>query len=35
MATRVAEIGRQLEQAKLELREAENARDAAKQQLAA
>lgn len=32
---RVAEIGKQLEQAKLELREAENARDAAKAQLAA
>jgi len=32
---RLAEIGRQLEQAKLELREAENARDAAKAQLAA
>jgi len=33
--TRVAELARQLEQAKLELREAENARDAAKAQLAA
>ena len=33
-ATRVGELGRQLEQAKLELREAENARDSAKQQLA-
>ncbi|MFT3818039.1 MAG: Wzz/FepE/Etk N-terminal domain-containing protein [Rubrivivax sp.] len=33
--TRVGELARQLEQAKLELREAENARDAAKQQLAA
>ncbi len=33
--TRVAEMARQLEQARLELREAENARDAAKQQLAA
>lgn len=33
--TRVGELSRQLEQAKLELREAENARDAAKQQLAA
>jgi polysaccharide chain length determinant protein (PEP-CTERM system associated) len=33
--TRVGEHSRQLEQAKLELREAENARDAAKQQLAA
>ena len=33
--TRVGEMARQLEQAKLELREAENARDAAKQQLAA
>lgn len=32
---RVAEISRQLEQAKLELREAENARDAAKAQLTA
>lgn len=34
-ATRVAEMSRQLEQAKLELREAENARDSAKAQLAA
>jgi polysaccharide chain length determinant protein (PEP-CTERM system associated) len=34
-AARLGEIGRQLEQARLELREAENARDAAKQQLAA
>ena len=34
-ATRVGELGRQLEQAKLELREAENARDSARQQLAA
>ena len=34
-ATRVAEMARQLEQAKLELREAENARDSAKTQLAA
>ena len=33
--TRVGELSRQLEQARLELREAENARDAAKQQLAA
>jgi polysaccharide chain length determinant protein (PEP-CTERM system associated) len=33
--TRMAEMARQLEQAKLELREAENARDAAKAQLAA
>jgi polysaccharide chain length determinant protein (PEP-CTERM system associated) len=33
-ATRVGEASRLLEQAKLELREAENARDAAKQQLA-
>jgi polysaccharide chain length determinant protein (PEP-CTERM system associated) len=33
--TRVGEMARQLEQAKLELREATNARDAAKQQLAA
>lgn len=33
--TRVGELARQLEQARLELREAENARDAAKQQLAA
>jgi polysaccharide chain length determinant protein (PEP-CTERM system associated) len=33
--SRVAEMSRLLEQAKLELREAENARDAAKQQLAA
>ena len=32
---RVAEIGKLLEQAKLELREAENAREAAKAQLAA
>ena len=34
-ASRVGEMARQLEQAKLELREAENARDAAKAQLAA
>jgi polysaccharide chain length determinant protein (PEP-CTERM system associated) len=34
-ATRVGEMARQLEQAKLELREAENARDSAKAQLAA
>jgi polysaccharide chain length determinant protein (PEP-CTERM system associated) len=34
-AARLGEISRQLEQARLELREAENARDAAKQQLAA
>ena len=34
MATRMGDLGRQLEQAKLELREVENARDAAKQQLA-
>jgi polysaccharide chain length determinant protein (PEP-CTERM system associated) len=33
--TRVADLSRQLEQARLELREATNARDAAKQQLAA
>ena len=33
-ATRVGDLGKQLEQAKLELREAENARDSAKQQLA-
>ena len=32
-ATRVGELGKQLEQAKLDLREAENARDSAKQQL--
>jgi polysaccharide chain length determinant protein (PEP-CTERM system associated) len=34
-ASRLGEISKQLEQARLELREAENARDAAKQQLAA
>ncbi len=34
-ATRVGELARQLEQARLELREAENARDAARQQLTA
>lgn len=34
-ATKVAELARQLEQARLELTEAENARNAAKQQLAA
>ena len=34
-AARLGEISRQLEQARLELREAENARDAARQQLAA
>jgi polysaccharide chain length determinant protein (PEP-CTERM system associated) len=34
-ATRVGELSRQLQQAQLELREAENARDAARQQLAA
>jgi polysaccharide chain length determinant protein (PEP-CTERM system associated) len=34
-ASRVGELSRQLQQAKLELREAENARDSAKQQLAA
>ncbi len=34
-AARLGEISKQLEQARLELREAENARDAAKQQLAA
>jgi polysaccharide chain length determinant protein (PEP-CTERM system associated) len=34
-ATRVGELSRQLQQARLELREAENARDSAKQQLAA
>ena len=34
-ATRLGEIGKQLEQARLELREAENSRDAAKQQLSA
>ncbi|MBI5256429.1 MAG: chain length-determining protein [Burkholderiales bacterium] len=33
-ATRLGEIAKQLEQARLELREAENARDSAKQQLA-
>lgn len=35
MASRLQELGRQLEDAKLQLREAENARDAAKQQLQA
>ena len=34
-ATRIGEISKQLEQARLELREAENARDSAKQQLSA
>jgi polysaccharide chain length determinant protein (PEP-CTERM system associated) len=34
-AARLGDIGRQLEQARLELKEAENARDAAKKQLAA
>lgn len=34
-ASRLGEIGKQLDQARLELREAENSRDAAKQQLAA